>query len=103
MKKIITLAMVFLLAIGGVFTSASAQTDAEETKEVTLTDEQKNELAGLYGEVFEKKKEIISKYVEYGVFSEEKGNKIIEHIDAHSKKLAENNYIPKHRHKHHQE
>jgi Protein of unknown function (DUF2680) len=108
LKKLGILVTLILLSFGLVFTSASAQTDpeTEETKEVKLTEEQKNELAKLYGEAFEKKKEIISKYVEYGVFSEEKGGKLIEHIESHYKKLEENNYIPKygdgHRKHHHE-
>lgn len=106
MKKIGTIITLILLSIGLVFTSAAAQTNSEteETKEVKLTEEQKNELAKLYGEAFEKKKEIISKYVEYGVFSQEKGDKLMEHIESHYKKLEENNYIPKYgHHKHHHE
>jgi hypothetical protein len=106
MKKLGIIATLMLLSIGLVFTSASAQMnpETEETKEVKLTEEQKDELAKLYGEAFEKKKEIISKYVEYGIFTEEKGDKLIEHIESHYKKLEENDYIPKYgHHKHHHE
>ena len=105
MKKIGIIATLILVSFGVAFTSATAQNPGiEETKEVKLTEEQKNELAKLYDEAFEKKKEIISKYVEYGVFSEEKGSKLIEHIESHYKKLEENNYIPKYgNHNHHHE
>ncbi|MBY0099371.1 YckD family protein [Mesobacillus maritimus] len=103
MKKLGIIATLILLSFGVVFTSAAAQNqETEETKEVKLTEEQKNELAKLYDEAFEKKKEIITKYVEYGVFTVEKGDKLIEHIESHYKKLEENNYIPKYgNHKHH--
>jgi hypothetical protein len=106
MKKLGIIATLMLLSLGLVFTSAAAQTnpETEETNEVKLTEEQKNELAKLYGEAFEKKKEIISKYVEFGVFSQEKGDELMEHIESHYKKLEENNYIPKYgHHKHHHE
>ncbi|MBD8067777.1 YckD family protein [Bacillus sp. PS06] len=76
------------------------------TPEVKLSEEQKSELDALYQDLFEKRKEIIDKYVEYGVLSKEKADKKREHLDKFYKKLKENNYIPKwehHKHKHHHE
>ncbi|KHF40742.1 YckD family protein [Halalkalibacter okhensis] len=74
---------------------------AEEPADVKLTEEQKTEMAGLHKELFDQKKEIITKYVEYGVFTEEKGQKIISHIDKHYNKLEENGFVPKWDKKHH--
>ncbi|GAE33759.1 YckD family protein [Halalkalibacter akibai] len=67
---------------------------AEET-EIKLTDEQRQEMAQLHMEVMKKKKEIITKYVDYGVFTPEKADKINAMIDKHFEKLEENNFIPK--------
>uniref|UniRef100_UPI00240A8536 YckD family protein n=1 Tax=Piscibacillus halophilus TaxID=571933 RepID=UPI00240A8536 len=77
----------------GVFGSVSAEPAVNE--DVELTEEQKSEMAAMQKEVLEKEKEIIQKYVEYGVFSLEKGEKIIGHLDKHYEKLEENGFIPK--------
>jgi DNA-binding PadR family transcriptional regulator len=104
MKKLVGIATI-IFTLGLVFSSVSAQTgQGDEIKNVTLTEEQKKELAKLHNEVLEKKKEIVSKYIEYGVFPEEKGKKIMEKMDNRFKMLEENNYIPKwdrHKHDHH--
>ncbi|MGF7186733.1 uncharacterized protein YlaN (UPF0358 family) [Desulfitispora alkaliphila] len=38
---------------------------------------------------------MVNKYVEYGVISKEKGNKIISHMEKRYEKLEENDFIPK--------
>uniref|UniRef100_UPI0034A00352 DUF2680 domain-containing protein n=1 Tax=Bacillus licheniformis TaxID=1402 RepID=UPI0034A00352 len=38
-----------------------------------LTDNQKNELASLQKDIMEKKKQLINKYVEYGILDQERG------------------------------
>lgn len=85
--------------------SVLANTDLQkQAAKVTLTDVQKEEIAKLHREVYEKKKEVVSKYVEYGVFTEEKGKFILEKMELHMKELEENDYIPKwdrHNHPHH--
>ncbi|MFC0561425.1 YckD family protein [Halalkalibacter alkalisediminis] len=63
--------------------------------DVQLTEEQKTEMAALQKDVFAKKKEIINKYVEYGVFTAEKGEKIISHMDKHFEKLKKDGFVPK--------
>jgi len=73
--------------------------------DVKLTAEQQEEMSILQKEALEQKKEIINKYVEYGIFTEEKGQKIISHIEEHYKKLEQNEFVPKwdHKHKNHKE
>ncbi len=51
-------------------------------------------MRGLQMKVFDQKKEIIDKYVEYGVFTEEKTQKIKSHMDECFHKLEENRFIP---------
>ncbi|WP_209122156.1 YckD family protein [Alkalihalobacillus sp. BA299] len=70
-----------------------------EMQNVELTQEQKDEISVLHKDVLEKKKEVILKYVEYGVFSEEKGNEIISKFEKRYAKLEENGFIPKWDHK----
>ncbi|MBM6618924.1 DUF2680 domain-containing protein [Bacillus suaedaesalsae] len=105
MKKFMTIVSMMLVTLSITCSSAAANTDQQkQAPKVTLTAEQKEELAALHREVYEKKKEVVSKYVEYGVFTEEKGKFILEKMELHMKELEENNYIPKwdrHKHRHH--
>ena len=68
---------------------------AETPTDVKLTEEQQEEMSNLQKDALEKKKEIINKYVEYGVFTEEKGQKIISHIEERYSKLEQNGFVPK--------
>jgi hypothetical protein len=105
MKRLLSIVTVFLLSLGVVLAPASASVNTspeKQTKEVSLSQEQKTELSKLHKELFEKKKEIVNKYIEYGVFSEEKGKKILGKMESRLKELEENEYLPKwERHKHH--
>ncbi|WP_078554014.1 YckD family protein [Bacillus alkalicellulosilyticus] len=95
MKKIFaSLAIVGSLLSMGSSVSAEEQGIETETK-IELTEEQKGELGELYQEIFTMKKEVIDKYVEFGVFSEEKGEKIKSHMDLHFEKLEGNHFLPK--------
>jgi ElaB/YqjD/DUF883 family membrane-anchored ribosome-binding protein len=73
------------------------KTQLEEVmkRDVNLTEDQKEELARLHKQAIEKQKQIITKYVEYGVITEEKGQKMIEKTDKYFKQLEEHNYIPR--------
>lgn len=83
----------FLTAISSPVYSA---TSAETTKpDIQLTEQQKQELATLHKDILNKKKEVISKYVEYGVMSEEKGKKIISRMEKRYQLLEQNGFIPK--------
>ncbi|WP_078427111.1 DUF2680 domain-containing protein [Alkalihalobacterium alkalinitrilicum] len=91
-----------MTAFGPLPAQAEFNDKQAEIQEVKLTKEQKEELSVLHRDVLEKKKEVISKYVEFGVFSEEKGTEIIEKFEKHYAKLEENEFIPKwdhHKHK----
>ncbi|NEY72165.1 DUF2680 domain-containing protein [Bacillus mesophilus] len=96
--------MVFSFSINPVL--AETQTVTKDQPKVELTDEQKEELKELYEEMLESKKEIIKKYIEFGVLTEEKGSKILEKMESRLKELEENNYVPnwdKHHHHHHKD
>ncbi|ADU31117.1 YckD family protein [Evansella cellulosilytica] len=64
-------------------------------EDVELTAEQMDEMATLQEKALEKKVEIINKYVEFGVFTEEKGKKMISFVEKKYNELKENNFIPK--------
>jgi hypothetical protein len=104
--KRITLLFISVLFVGSILVGqnvAIAHEDNVETqKNVELTESQKKELETLYNGMFETHKQIVNKYVEFGVFSKEKGDKILSHMEERHTKLKENGFIPKwDRNKHH--
>ncbi|MGM8215367.1 DUF2680 domain-containing protein [Bacillaceae bacterium W0354] len=101
MKKRLISALIALVVsfaiIGG--TQALAEDDQGVNKEVKLTTDQQAELEVLYGQLYDQHNKIIDKYVEYGVYTEEKADKIKKHMMEGHEKLKENGYIPKWDHK----
>ena len=87
--------MATVLMTVGTMGIKSVETGAETPTEVKLTEVQQEEMSILQKEALEKKKEIINKYVEYGVFTDEKGQKIISHIEERYSKLEQNGFVPK--------
>lgn len=103
MKKFTMSVFALLLSIflvGGV--QVAAEMDGEKPK-VELTEKQKQELDELYQELLKTKKEIINKYIEFGVLTKEKGDKKLNWLDEHYQKIKEHGYIPKHHHKKHKD
>ncbi|MER2256698.1 MAG: DUF2680 domain-containing protein [Priestia megaterium] len=73
-----------------------------KTKDVQLTSQQKQELSVLYKEMLAKKKEILSKYVEYGVLSKTESQNISLHMENRYQDLDKNGFVPqRHCHKMH--
>ncbi|WP_456277748.1 YckD family protein [Bacillus sp. AK128] len=105
MKRVSMILAMLCLSFAVLLNPVQAEKDvaSEEKPKVVLTDKQKEELQELHEDMLEDKKEIIKKYIEYGVLTEEKGTEIIEKMEGHFKKLEENGYIPtwdKHHHHH---
>ncbi len=95
MRKIwLSMLVVSFILLSSV-TSVSAHMDCEEFKEVELTDAQKGELEVLTRAMFEQKKQLIGKYVEFGMFTEEAGEKMLKKLDKRYQKLAEEGFVPK--------
>ncbi|MCU9615101.1 YckD family protein [Caldibacillus lycopersici] len=65
------------------------------TEEVKLSEAQIKELEGLTADLMEGRKQLINKYVEFGILTQEKADKILEHMDKHFQKLKEENFVPK--------
>ncbi len=61
--------------------------------EVKLTEAQKTELAKLHKDILEKKKEMVKKYVEFGVIPEDKGQMMITHFEKHYEMLEQNGFV----------
>ncbi|WP_188207260.1 YckD family protein [Alkalibacillus aidingensis] len=103
MKKLwISLVTAFFIGFTSLGLVAS-HVDAEEgegVNDVELTEEQKNEMAELQRNVIDQHKEIVDKYVEFGVIDEEKGEKIKTHLEENYKMLEENDFVPNWDHRH---
>jgi hypothetical protein len=104
MKKYV---LFMLTAIALVSSTIAAPALAEgnqppsEVKNVQLTETQKAELKQLHKDVLEKKKELIQKYVEFGVISKEMGDRIIQRYDDHYKLVEQNGFRLHHHPAHH--
>jgi methyl coenzyme M reductase subunit D len=99
MKNILKSAIAMLIVATMMLsaTSAFAEEPTEANAEkvaVKLTEAQQIEIATLYKDIFEKKKMVITKYVEYGVMTKEKGQKVIGMMEQRLKKLEQNGYVP---------
>ncbi|WZL73308.1 YckD family protein [Clostridiaceae bacterium 35-E11] len=89
--------LVFLLiTVLGAFSiqSVDALTLDAEKETIQLTEAQKKEIGALQKDILEKKKELISKYVKFGVMPKEKGEKIISRLEKRYEKLQQNGFIP---------
>ncbi|SDM47256.1 YckD family protein [Sediminibacillus halophilus] len=90
--------LVAVLFTGAVSIQAEDQEPTEPMPE--LTDNQQKELAIMYQDMFDKRKGIISKYVEFGVLEKEKADQIIKHLDEHYQMLEENGFVIDRKHHH---
>ena len=73
----------------------------ETEKQVQFTEEQKKVLADLYKEIFELRKTVVDKYVEFGAMSKETADKVKAWMDGHYQKMEERGFQPmEHRHHH---
>ncbi|MBM7702064.1 YckD family protein [Metabacillus iocasae] len=105
MRKFISTVALTAIVLSSSLTAVHAETSNQPIREknIQLTDAQKQELSTLHKELLTKRKEVIQKYVEYGVMPKEKGDKIMSHLEKRYDQLEENNFIPKweHHKKHH--
>ncbi|MEW6622968.1 MAG: YckD family protein [Bacillota bacterium] len=88
------LVFVAVLGVIPVLADDSLNTDSGNAA-VQLTEAQKEEIAALHKGILEKQKEVISKYVEYGVITKEKGDYMISRLEKRYEKLEQNGFIPK--------
>ncbi|MCA1053914.1 YckD family protein [Rossellomorea aquimaris] len=93
MKKwIFTLMSICFLSFS-MLGSAYAEGEQDTPQKVNLTDTQKQELDKLHKQLFSTKKELINKYVEYGVFSKDQGDRMIKKMEERYQALKQNGYM----------
>jgi hypothetical protein len=105
-KKILTSLTFAVLLLGFVNLPVYAEqnTPTEGDKQVQLTEDQRAELADIYRDLLEEKKELVQKYVEFGVIPKEKGDQMMQRFEEHFKMVEQNGFmLPRHPHgNHHQ-
>lgn len=100
MRKLLWSTMVCLLLSATTLSVAYGQNNGDKQNlqaqpEVQLTEQQKTELAKLHKDILDKKKEMVQKYVEFGVIEEEKGQMMIAHFEKHYEMLEQNGFMMK--------
>jgi hypothetical protein len=88
--------MLVITCLFGLSMSVAAEEEpiTQSNASIKLTNVQQSELANLHKDILMKKGQLIAKYVEYGIISEDKGKKIMEHMNNHYRKLEANGFIP---------
>lgn len=104
MKKLVSIIIMAVLFLGFINSPIQAQsTPGQSKQQIELTEKQVIEVKKLYQKLFETKKELINKYIEYGVLSKEEGDLILTKMEEHFKKMNVKGYIPnwgRHHHNH---
>ncbi len=95
MKKLTLTLLAVLLTLATITMPIVADEDLDVNTDVELTKEQQAELEELYGQMFDTHNQIIDKYVEFGVYSEKKAEKLKERMTEKHSKLKDFGYIPK--------
>ncbi|PFA62133.1 hypothetical protein CN378_21175 [Bacillus sp. AFS015802] len=92
-KMVVSIAAVLIICLSfSTFASAEGQGQTPE-QQVKLTEQQKAELGKLHEQMYLTKKELVKKYVEFGVFSKEQGDKVLKMMEEKHQKLKENGYM----------
>ncbi|AFZ89346.1 DUF2680 domain-containing protein [Bacillus amyloliquefaciens] len=92
-KAALSLAAFFITTM--VFTMPAHAAGTKMPSTMSLTEQQKKEIESLEKEVLEKRKHVISKYVEYGVLPKEKAEHIKQHMDRRFNMMKQNGFVPK--------
>ncbi|MCR4365741.1 MULTISPECIES: YckD family protein [Bacillus amyloliquefaciens group] len=92
-KAALSLAVFFITAM--VFTMPAHAAGTKMPSTMSLTEQQKKEIESLEKEVLEKRKHVISKYVEYGVLPKEKAEHIKQQMDRRFNMMKQNGFVPK--------
>lgn len=97
MKKTVSSLLITLLLTLPMAGFTTAQEPVEEVEKsdetVELTKKQRKELAKLYREIFDMKKEVVAKYVEFGVLTKEQGKGLMEEMDEHYARLERHGFL----------
>ncbi|MFN2747849.1 YckD family protein [Bacillus sp. z60-18] len=92
MKK---LSLCLVLIVPMAFAAGIPSVHGKTQEYQDLTEEQKNELSTLQKDIMEKKKQLIDRYVEYGMMDEKKGSDIKKHMEQRYEKEKKEGFMPK--------
>lgn len=99
MKKVSGLIILSMMLLPGFYMeTAHGKTPQMEKRPVThqvkLTTEQQKQIEMLEQQILSKRKEVIEKYVQYGVLTKEQGTHITKRMDEHYNHLENNGFVP---------
>ncbi|MFS0655367.1 YckD family protein [Bacillus sp. 179-C3.3 HS] len=99
MKKICSMTVLSMMLVFGFHTAtAYGETPQMEKRPIShgvkLTKEQQKQIEILEQQILSKRKEVIEKYVQYGVLTEEQGANITKRMDMHYNHLKNNGFVP---------
>jgi len=99
MKRISGLIILSMMLLSGFYMeTAHGETPQMEKRPVThqvkLTTEQQKQIETLEQQILSKRKEVIEKYVQYGVLTKEQGTHITKRMDEHYNHLKNNGFVP---------
>ncbi|MDM5296904.1 YckD family protein [Bacillus pumilus] len=99
MKKTCSLIILSMVLLFG-FDLATAHGETPQmekrpvTHQVKLKADQQKQIEALEQQILSKRKEVIEKYVQYGVLTKEQGTQITKRMDEHYNHLKENGFVP---------
>ena len=88
------LLMLIFIAMPAFAEEPHMKKESSTKQAIVLTDQQKQELAMIYQEMFNKKRQLIEKYAEFGVVSKEQATKWTARLNEHYLKLEQNGFVP---------
>ncbi|MBG9910854.1 sporulation protein [Bacillus xiamenensis] len=97
-RRVFIMLSMMLLLFGFQVETAHGETPQMEKRPVTqqakLTTEQQKQIEVLEQQILSKRKEVIKKYVQYGVLTKEQGTHITKRMDEHYNHLKNNGFVP---------
>ncbi|OUM89538.1 MAG: hypothetical protein C6P37_11505 [Caldibacillus debilis] len=93
-KIIMLMVLLACFGLGAGHAFAEEPSSLERGKNTQLTEEQQKELENLHTEILDLRKELMEKYVEYGIFSKEQAEDYLSHMESRFERLKQNGFIP---------
>lgn len=101
-NHVLLIFLALALGFGASTSTASAEGNKAPLQErnIQLTEKQKAELKEIHKGILKERKELIRKYVEFEIITEETGDRIIERYEEHYRMVEQNGFLMPHHHFH---
>ncbi|MGN7946028.1 uncharacterized protein DUF2680 [Bacillus altitudinis] len=91
---LLTMVLLFGFQVNTAYGETPQMEKRPVTHQVKLTTEQQKQIEVLEQQILSKRKEVIEKYVQYGVLTKEQGTHITKRMDEHYNHLKNNGFVP---------